>query len=73
MIGAVVDALEHTLLNNLGTDGFSMKLGGFGKFTVRHRPGVYRKIPFTGETKMTRAARKIKFVALGQLRASEKR
>ncbi|MGA7770856.1 MAG: hypothetical protein WCA27_32055 [Candidatus Sulfotelmatobacter sp.] len=29
-VGAVVDALEHTLLNNLGIDGFSLKLGGFG-------------------------------------------
>jgi outer membrane murein-binding lipoprotein Lpp len=35
VIGAVVDVLEHTLLNNLSNDGFSMKLGGFGNFKVR--------------------------------------
>jgi nucleoid DNA-binding protein len=71
MIDVVVSALEQTLLNNLETDKFSLKLNSFGKFTVRHKPGIYRKIPFTGETKMTSAKRKIKFVSLGELRKSE--
>src|SRR5271157_5027784 len=71
VIDTVIKSLEETLLNNLGTDKFSLKLNSFGKFTVRHKPGIYRKIPFTGETKMTSAKRKIKFVSLGELRKNE--
>jgi nucleoid DNA-binding protein len=72
IIATVVSALEKTLLNNLANDKFSLKLSSFGKFTVRHRPGTVRTIPFTGETKMTSARRKIKFVTLGELRKKEK-
>jgi nucleoid DNA-binding protein len=50
---AVIAALEATLLNNLGTDGFTLKLGSFGKFYVRHKPGILRKIGFSGETIQT--------------------
>lgn len=71
VIDTVIRSLEETLLNNLGTDKFSLKLNSFGKFTVRHKPGIYRKIPFTGETKMTSAKRKVKFVTLGGLRQAE--
>jgi nucleoid DNA-binding protein len=71
VIDIVVSALEETLLNNLAIDKFSLKLNSFGKFTIRHKPGIYRKIPFTGETKMTNAKRKIKFVTLGKLRQRE--
>jgi len=71
VIDTVIKSLEETLLNNLGTDKFSLKLNSFGKFTVRHKPGIYRKIPFTGETKMTSAKRKVKFVTLGGLRQAE--
>jgi nucleoid DNA-binding protein len=71
VIGTVISALEATLLANLATDKFSLKLNSFGKFTVRHKPGIYRKIPFTGETKMTSAKRKVKFVTLGELRKKE--
>jgi nucleoid DNA-binding protein len=71
IIDTVVSALETTLLNNLDKDKFSLKLNSFGKFTVRHKPGIYRKIPFTGETKMTSAKRKVKFVTLGELRKKE--
>jgi len=71
VIDTVISALEATLLNNLGTDKFSLKLNSFGKFTVRHKPGIYRRIPFTGETKMTSAKRKVKFVTLGGLRQNE--
>jgi len=39
VVDAVVAALEATLLNNLGSDGFTLKLGSFGKFSVRHKPG----------------------------------
>jgi nucleoid DNA-binding protein len=71
VIDTVISALEATLLGNLETDKFSLKLNSFGKFTVKHKPGIYRKIPFTGETKMTSAKRKVKFVTLGDLRANE--
>jgi nucleoid DNA-binding protein len=72
VVDVVVGALETTLLNNLGTDEFTLKLGSFGKFSVRHKPGICRKIGFSGETIQTKALRKIKFVSLGQLRESER-
>lgn len=72
VIDTVIEALEATLLNNLKTDKFSLKLNSFGKFTVRHKPGIMRRIPFTGETKLTDDKRKIKFVSLGNLRRQEK-
>ena len=43
VVDAVVAALEATLLNNLGSDGFTLKLGGFGKFSVRHKPGILQE------------------------------
>jgi len=72
IVDAVIGSLEATLLNNLGTDGFYVKLGSFGKFSVRHRPGILRKIPFTGETILTKDRRKIRFISLGSLRQQEK-
>ena len=42
VLDTVVTALEATLLNSLGTDGFTLKLGSFGKFYVRHKPGAPR-------------------------------
>jgi nucleoid DNA-binding protein len=71
IVDTVIEALEQTLLANLDKDKFSLKLNSFGKFTVRHKPGIYRRIPFTGETKMTSAKRKVKFVTLGGLRQNE--
>jgi nucleoid DNA-binding protein len=70
-VGAVINALEQTLLNNLDTDGFSLKLGGFGKFKVRHTKPITRRVGFSGETVITKRKRKIRFVPLGMLRASE--
>jgi len=72
VVETVVTALEATLLNNLGTDGFTLKLGSFGKFYVRHKPGIRRKIGFSGETIQTKALRKVKFVSLGSLRRRER-
>src|SRR5579863_8652628 len=72
VIDAVIGGLEITLLNNLGTDGFTLKLGGFGKFSVRHKAGILRKIPFTGETILTKDKRKVRFVSLGALRQEER-
>jgi nucleoid DNA-binding protein len=71
IIDTVISALEQVLLNNLANNQFVLKLNSFGKFTIRHKPGIYRKIPFTGETKMTNAKRKVKFVTLGILRQRE--
>jgi len=72
IVDTVVQALETTLLNNLGTNGFTLKLNGFGKFSVRHRPGTVRRVGFSGETIQTKAVRKIRFVSLGRLRQRER-
>ena len=72
IVNVVVGSLEATLLNNLGTDGFTLKLGSFGKFSVRHKPGILMKIPFTGETILTKDRRKVTFVSLGSLRQCER-
>ncbi len=71
IVDVVIDSLEATLLNNLGTNGFTLKLGSFGKFSVRHKAGILRKIPFTGETILTKDKRKVRFVSLGSLRQQE--
>jgi len=71
IVDVVIGSLESTLLNNLGTNGFTLKLGSFGKFSVRHKPGIRRKIPFTGQTILTKDKRKIRFVSLGALRQQE--
>jgi len=72
IVDAVIGSLEATLLNNLGVDGFTLKLGSFGKFSVRHKAGILRKIGFSGETILTRDRRKVRFVSLGELRQCEK-
>ena len=71
IIQAVISALEQTLIDRIDSAGFSLKLGSFGKFKIHHRQSIYRKIPFTGEMRMINPKRKIKFVALGSLRALE--
>jgi nucleoid DNA-binding protein len=70
--GAVVGALEDSLVENVDRDGYSLKLGKFGKFSICHRPGSFRGIPLTGETRMTGMKRKVKFVAIGRLRQLER-
>ena len=72
VVDAVIGSLEATLLNNLATDGFTLKLGSFGKFSVRHKAGILRKIPFTGQTILTKDRRKVRFVSLGSLRQQER-
>jgi nucleoid DNA-binding protein len=72
IVNVVIESLEATLLNNLETNGFTLKLGSFGKFSVRHKPGILRKIPFTGETILTKDRRKVGFVSLGNLRQCER-
>jgi nucleoid DNA-binding protein len=72
VINAVIGSLETTLVNHLGSDGFTLKLNGFGKFYVRHRPGIRRKVGFSGETIQTKMKRKIRFISLGALRQRER-
>ena len=72
VVETVVAALEATLLNNLEANGFTLKLGSFGKFSVRHKAGILRRIPFTGKTILTKARRTIRFVSLGTLRHRER-
>ncbi len=69
---AVILSLETTLLNHLDTDGFTLKLNGFGKFYVHHRPGIRREIGSSGATIQTKMLRKIKFIGLGPLRRRER-
>jgi len=71
VVDVVVAAVEATLLNNLGTNGFVLKLGSFGKFSVRHKAGILRRIPFTGKTILTKDRRTVRFVSLGSLRRCE--
>jgi nucleoid DNA-binding protein len=71
IVNVVVGCLETTLLNNLASDGFTLKLNSFGKFSVRHKRGILRKIPFTGKTVLTKDKWKIRFVSLGALRQCE--
>jgi nucleoid DNA-binding protein len=72
IVNVVIRSLEATLLNNLGTNGFTLKLNGFGKFSVRHKPGIRRKLGFTGEMIQTKMRRKIRFISLGMLRQRER-
>ena len=72
IVETVVAALEATLLHNLETNGFTLKLGSFGKFSVRHKPGIRRKIGFSGEIIQTKMLRKVKFISLGTLRQRER-
>ena len=71
-IETVVNCLEQTLAEKIGVDGFSIKLGKFGKFTVHHKPAKERRIPFIGKVRMTGGRRKVKFIPLGKLRRLEK-
>jgi nucleoid DNA-binding protein len=72
LVSKVITCIEDTLIDNLDVDKFSMKLNSFGKFSIHHKPGIKRLIPFTHEIKMTDAKRKVKFVALGRLRQLER-
>jgi len=72
VVNVLIQSLETTLLNNLQTDGFTLKLNSFGKFSVRHRPGTTRRVGFSGQTIQTRPRRKIGFVSLGALRQRER-
>jgi nucleoid DNA-binding protein len=72
LANVLVSCLETTLVDHLAEDGYSIKLGGFGRFVVHHRPAVRRKIGFSGETRDLPVRRKVKFTALGKLRQLER-
>jgi nucleoid DNA-binding protein len=71
LANVVISCLEDTLVEHLAEDGFCLKLNGVGKFTVRHRPSMRRKIGFSGETRRISPKRKVKFIVLGRLRQLE--
>jgi nucleoid DNA-binding protein len=72
VLSTVIWSLQTTLLSHLNDDGFTLKLDSFGKFHVRHKPGIRRKIGFTGETIQTKPRRKVKFISIGPLRQRER-
>lgn len=70
-VSIFINCLEETLLGHLTEDEFSLKLNGFGKFKVHHKPPVHRRIGFSGETTITKPRRVVRFVSLGRLRQCE--
>jgi nucleoid DNA-binding protein len=64
--------IEDTLIEHLDEDGYSIKLGSFGRFIVHHRRAIRRKIGFTGEVCDLPPRRKVKFIGLGRLRKLER-
>ena len=66
VIDAVIGSLEATLLNNVDINEFTLKPGSFGKFSVKHRRGILRRIPFTSKTILTKDRREVRFVSLAR-------
>lgn len=58
LLTQTIQAIESTLLEHLDTDGFKLKLYGFGIFTVHHVPAHQRKVGYSGETVTTKPKRK---------------
>lgn len=71
-VKAVLDSIMEVLAKGVDSDGFKLKLFGFGQFRVTHKPAKMVKNPRTGEKKMGSAKRKIKFLASSQMRDLEK-
>jgi nucleoid DNA-binding protein len=46
VVNTVIASLETTPLNSLEANGFTLKLCSFGEFSVRHKAGTVRSIPF---------------------------
>jgi nucleoid DNA-binding protein len=72
LVNVFVSCLESTLVDHLDEVGYSLKLGGFGRFVVHHRPPIRRKIGFSGEIRDLPVRRKVKFTGLGKLRKLER-
>jgi nucleoid DNA-binding protein len=71
LVNVFVSCLEDTLVQHLAEDGSYLKLNGFGKFIVHHKPSIRKRVGFSGETREIPPKRKIKFVSLGKLRELE--
>jgi nucleoid DNA-binding protein len=67
----IVSCLEDILIEHLAENGYSIKLGGFGRFAVHHRPAIRRRVGFSGEIRDVPVKRKVKFIGLGKLRRLE--
>ena len=61
----------QVIRDNIDTDGFELKLPGFGKFVVRHKRGKRRLIRLTGKIQLTADKRKVKFLPLAKFRELE--
>jgi nucleoid DNA-binding protein len=72
IIKTITSSIEETLMDNLETDGFSLKLYGLGKLVIAHHKGGLRYIPFAKEMQITDDTRKVKFFALGSLLKNQK-
>ncbi len=60
--GEIVDHLIFTIKNTL-KKGDMVKIGGFGKFEVRHRKPRIGRNPKTGEEKEIKEGKSVKFTA----------
>ena len=72
LVGVFESCLEDTLIEHLAEDGYSIKLGGSGRFVVHHRPPIRRKTGFSKEIRDLPVKRKVKFTGLGKLRQLER-
>jgi nucleoid DNA-binding protein len=69
LVRIIESCLKDTLIEHFAEDGYSIKLGGFGRFVDHHRPPIRRKIRFSGETREIPPKRTVRFLALGKLRS----
>jgi nucleoid DNA-binding protein len=71
VVKVVLNTIVAVIRENIDTDGFTLKLPGFGKFTVRHKIGRARMLPLMGKVMMTANKRKVKFTPLQSFRELE--
>ena len=71
LFNTVTDSIVQVIRDNIDTDGFELKLPGFGKFVVRHKRGKRRLIRLTGKIQLTADKRKVKFLPLAKFRELE--
>lgn len=72
VVKVVLYAIVATIQSNIDTDGFALKLPGFGKFKVRHTTSKKKALPLLGgKVVMTRPRRKVKFTPLSEFRQLE--
>lgn len=70
-VKAVFECVIEEIAANITSDGFKLKIPGFGQFKVTHTEEKERRIPTTGELKLTPGKRKVKFNTGAELRALE--